>query len=239
MSRIGVHLFAAIVVLVSKPYFVDCQPSSLFHSIAPVYEPEQLHYQSTHHDAWMHSGMKTFTFRNRAFVVKYVLGQSDLRHIERAFASYERSTCIRFVKRQNQEDYLYIKKGNGCYSQVGRAGGRQELSLGLGCLSHDIIVHELMHSVGFWHEHSRADRDDHIVIRWENIMPGMKEQFNKISAVLQDTLGEQYDYESIMHYESSAFSKNGQNTIEATIPQYTNVIGTARDLSSVDVIKVS
>lgn len=126
-----------------------------------------------------------------------------------------------------------------CYSQVGRTGGKQELSLGRGCLFHEIIVHELMHSLGFWHEHSRIDRDDHIQIKWENILPGMKSQFDIISGALQDTLGENYDYRSIMHYDSTAFSKNGQNTIETMVDGFTGIIGSATDLSDMDVVKIS
>uniref|UniRef100_A0AC35G4G8 Metalloendopeptidase n=1 Tax=Panagrolaimus sp. PS1159 TaxID=55785 RepID=A0AC35G4G8_9BILA len=125
-----------------------------------------------------------------------------------------------------------------CYSQVGRTGGKQELSLGRGCLFHEIIVHELMHSLGFWHEHSRIDRDDHIRIKWENILPGMKSQFDIISGALQDTLGENYDYRSIMHYDSTAFSRNGQNTIETMVDGFTGVIGSATDLSDLDVVKI-
>ncbi|KIH53543.1 astacin, partial [Ancylostoma duodenale] len=124
-----------------------------------------------------------------------------------------------------------------CYSQVGRTGGKQEISLGRGCLFHEIIVHELMHSVGFWHEHSRADRDEHIHIRWDNILPGMKSQFDKISASLQDTQGERYDYRSIMHYDSTAFSRNGRNTIETVQEGFTDVIGSATDLSQLDIVK--
>ena len=96
-----------------------------------------------------------------------------------------------------------------------------------------------MHSLGFWHEHSRIDRDEHIKIKWENILPGMKSQFDIISGALQDTLGENYDYRSIMHYDSTAFSRNGQNTIETAINGFTNVIGTATDLSDMDVIKIN
>ncbi|CAJ0953369.1 unnamed protein product, partial [Mesorhabditis belari] len=164
---------------------------------------------------------------------------NEARTIERAFNSYHRSTCIRFQPRDQETDYLNIVKGYGCYSQVGRTGGKQEISLGRGCLFHEIIVHELMHSVGFWHEHSRADRDDHIRIVWENILPGMKSQFDKVAASLQDLQGEKYDYLSIMHYDSTAFSRNGKNTIETVEEGFTELIGSANDLSKNDIIKIN
>uniref|UniRef100_A0A915CNM0 Peptidase M12A domain-containing protein n=1 Tax=Ditylenchus dipsaci TaxID=166011 RepID=A0A915CNM0_9BILA len=81
------------------------------------------------------------------------------------------------------------------------------------------------------------DRDEHILIRWENILPGMDSQFDIVSSAIQDTQGEKYDYRSIMHYGSSAFSRNGRNTIEAVMDDFTEVIGTAVDLSDLDVIK--
>uniref|UniRef100_A0A0K0DBH0 Metalloendopeptidase n=1 Tax=Angiostrongylus cantonensis TaxID=6313 RepID=A0A0K0DBH0_ANGCA len=147
----------------------------------------------------------------------------EVKAIETAFASYTKKTCIRFQPRKDEVDFLNIVKGYGCYSQVGRTGGKQEISLGRGCLYHEIIVHELMHSLGFWHEHSRDDRDEHIRIRWENILPGMKSQFDKVSSILQDTQGEKYDYRSIMHYDSTAFSRNGRHTIETVEDGFTNI----------------
>ncbi|PAV74656.1 hypothetical protein WR25_25653 [Diploscapter pachys] len=173
------------------------------------------------------------------FEMDPAFSSNEVKIIEKAFSSYRTKTCIRFVPRIDEQDYLNIVKGYGCYSQVGRTGGKQEISLGRGCLFHEIIVHELMHSVGFWHEHSRADRDDHIKIVWENILPGMKSQFDKISAALQDLQGESYDYRSIMHYDSTAFSRNGKNTIETVEDGFTEVIGSATDLSQMDVVKIN
>ena len=47
--------------------------------------------------------------------------------------------------------------------------GLLQVSLGNGCVYTGIVMHELMHATGFWHEQSRADRDRHITINWDNI----------------------------------------------------------------------
>ncbi|RXG69866.1 Zinc metalloproteinase nas-15 [Armadillidium vulgare] len=57
-----------------------------------------------------------------------------------------------------------------CCSFVGKRGnGPQALSIGKNCDKFGIVVHELGHVVGFWHEHTRTDRDNHVVIIRDNI----------------------------------------------------------------------
>ncbi len=59
-----------------------------------------------------------------------------------------------------------------CSSYVGRNGGMQPVSLEGDCLNPTNVRHELMHAIGFRHEHSRTDRDDYVTIKWDNIIKG-------------------------------------------------------------------
>ena len=46
------------------------------------------------------------------------------------------------------------------------------MSLGPNCVSKGIALHEIMHLLGFFHEHTRFDRDKYINVLWDNIDPG-------------------------------------------------------------------
>ena len=60
-----------------------------------------------------------------------------------------------------------------CCSFVGKRGnGPQAISIGKNCDEFGIVVHELGHVVGFWHEHTRPDRDQWVTIIRDNIMVG-------------------------------------------------------------------
>ena len=126
-------------------------------------------------------------------------------------------------------DYVVFRTVNGgCWSYLGRQGGPQDVdvtSCGPGS-----IAHEIMHAAGFYHEQSRADRDDYISIVWDEISPELRFNFEKRDARGQD-IGA-YDYASIMHYPSHAGSRSGNPTI---VPRNPNArIGQREGLSELD-----
>lgn len=65
---------------------------------------------------------------------------------------------------------------------------------------------------------------------------GKEHNFNKYSFEVTNTLNLPYDYNSVMHYSKTAFSKNGQPTI---ITKNQNVwIGQRNTLSVIDIEEI-
>ena len=126
-------------------------------------------------------------------------------------------TPIRFRQRSNEEGYLLVisdDDNSACWSAVAYTG-QQEL-LDINCGRSGIprlgtVVHEVLHALGFRHEHSRPDRDEYVRINWQNIRPDQKRWFEKWG--FNSSVIGAYDYASVMHYGAYAFSKNGQPTI--------------------------
>lgn len=129
-----------------------------------------------------------------------------------AMRHWENNTCIKFVERNPDEHRNYIvftERSCGCCSFVGKRGnGPQAISIGKHCDKFGIVVHELGHVVGFWHEHTRPDRDQHVQIIGRNIMPGQEYNFNKLTRDEVNSLGLAYDYDSILHYATNTFAKD-------------------------------
>ncbi|XP_048452181.1 meprin A subunit beta [Rhincodon typus] len=127
-----------------------------------------------------------------------------------------------------------------CWSFVGnQQEGRQELSIGEGCERMGTIVHEFLHALGFWHEQSRADRDDYVIIVWDRIENGKEHNFNKYNDKESSDLNIPYDYTSVMHYSSTAFNNGTEPTIVTKIAEFSNMIGQRLDFSDYDVQKLN
>ncbi|MEQ2163125.1 Meprin A subunit beta [Goodea atripinnis] len=160
--------------------------------------------------------------------------------ILKAFDQYRLKTCIDFTPWKGEEHYISVFKGNGCYSSVGnRRIGKQQLSIGANCDTLGTVEHEFLHALGFWHEQSRADRDDYVNIIWEQIEPGKEHNFNTYDDTVSDALGVPYDYGSVMHYSKTAFSINSEPTMITKIPQFTDVIGQRMGFSASDLTKLN
>jgi hypothetical protein len=156
------------------------------------------------------------------FVMHGVFNGAERNRILLAIRDFHERTPIRFRQYNPQidPDYIHITGENtGCWSYVGRQGGRQQLNLQRnGCVWHGIIIHELLHALGFLHMHSATDRDNYVIINWQNIESGRENNFFTYSASIITSFGVPYDYDSVMHYGPYAFSRNGLRTIQPRDP---------------------
>ncbi|XP_054617077.1 low choriolytic enzyme-like isoform X2 [Dunckerocampus dactyliophorus] len=161
---------------------------------------------------------------------------SEKSTIVTALQEMEAQTCIRFIPRTTQRVHISIEPKYGCFSMLGRLGDKQVVSLQrFGCVQHGIILHEMMHALGFYHEHTRSDRDNYVRIEWENVQKLHRHNFQK-----QDTnnLNIPYDYTSLLHYGRTAFGK-GQGETIIPIPDESVEIGQRNRLSDLDVLRIN
>ncbi len=129
-----------------------------------------------------------------------------------------------------------------CSSLVGMQGGAQLVSLkdpfapwngGEGCYFTSII-HEIAHAAGLWHEQSRVDRDVFVIVLTPNIIPNQLHNFDK--HINDGTPIGPYDFASVMHYNSTFLSVNGQPTIVAL---HGESFGNATEYSDGDVATIN
>ncbi|XP_073821615.1 zinc metalloproteinase nas-4-like [Musca autumnalis] len=95
--------------------------------------------------------------------------------------------------------------------------------------------HEFIHALGFAHAQSSYNRDDYVIINYENIIEGQEFAFD-IKVNSKDCL-EPYDTGSLMHYGRLAFSKNGNDTITPLDGNY-EIMGQRVKIADSDIRKI-
>ncbi|KAE8606504.1 hypothetical protein XENTR_v10010760 [Xenopus tropicalis] len=178
---------------------------------------------------------------NGTVYVPYTLDEqysnNEVNTIMTAMQVYATLTCVQFVPYTDEDDYIAITSGDGCWSYMGRQGGAQVVSVQKTyCTSEGTTMHELNHALGFVHEHSRSDRDNYVDIMYQYISPGDVANFEKMNT---NNLNTAYDYHSIMHYAAYSFSNTtGQNTIVAK-PDPNTPLGPGSTMTSLDITKIN
>ena len=113
--------------------------------------------------------------------------------------------------RTNEDDYVNIV-GRGPddlgykvagLSELGKQGGEQLVRLLV--TANDlkgVLMHEMLHAAGIYHEMSRPDRDKFIKINWDNIPSNLKKQYDPHPG---NYTTNKFDYCSIMLYSQISF----------------------------------
>lgn len=134
---------------------------------------------------------------------------SNPERILRVIEYFNTHTNVRFTPHAGEADGIVFTPIEGhCLSYLGRVGGAQPVLLDDRCDDQEII-HELMHVLGFVHEHSRPDREQFVAVNWPNIEEEKKDQFLVVPHELIEPLKDRpFDYQSVMIYPDRAFAKD-------------------------------
>ena len=98
---------------------------------------------------------------------------------------------------------------------------------------YDTILHELGHTLGLAHEHTRSDRDTYIQVLFENI----KAHWHSAYTMLSTKNCAPYSFNSAMHYGTRGGSSNGNGPTMEVRPayqQYASVLGQSVGLTQYD-----
>jgi hypothetical protein len=134
--------------------------------------------------------------------------------------------------------YTYYASGDQYRVVIGSLseqadGPSQEARLPQNC-SLSTVIHELGHTVGLKHEHTRSDRDSYVRVFWDEIDPDRIGNFEKAEGAEYADYGD-YDFDSIMHYGSNSWRKNQsptllrKGTLGANIPEVIEMAIAAND----------
>jgi len=141
----------------------------------------------------------------------YKIQSNRASEIFTAMSWISEASNIQFIERTNQTNYVTIYDTNepSSWSNViGMESGTKEIHIS-SAQPTGTIAHEIMHSLGFFHEQCRPDRDSYITVNMNLIPDDLKYQYNIHPS--SQGIGT-FDFESIMLYASNSYMKKNNGT---------------------------
>jgi hypothetical protein len=160
---------------------------------------------------------------------------SERSHIELAIALFNRDSSVKFIPRTVQTAYVTFEKSYKNESYVGYCEMETQ-PIYLNVYVINVVLHEMGHTVGLYHEHQRQDRDSYITFINPDVADSPDYQIITENTGTYDT---PFDYASIMLYPFSFKGLDGkeiQMTNEYSLSAL-DIIGIARMYNRPSVVR--
>lgn len=138
--------------------------------------------------------------------------------IRQAMDIWGNATCLNFVHSIEADCVVFYSHPNEEYCTTTStglgSGGEQKVTLGYSCQTEGDLLYTLGLIMGLQTEQNRPDRSRYVRILTDNIEDGEERNFAVYSYLTTGYQGVGYDYASVMHLSTSAYSTRGQVTTE-------------------------
>ncbi len=141
------------------------------------------------------------------FVFDEGFSENRKQEILDAMNVWQGQVLLNFKTRSVEGDYIQFQEGasgTGCFSDLGRIGGRQIVSVESACFDRGALAHVIGHALGFEHEHTRPDRDAYLEVSTDLLRSDYKTQFQKRPSSGLHVAD--FDASSLMMYSPDAFA---------------------------------
>ena len=176
--------------------------------------------------------------RNIPVEVATNLKDSTWRNFYIALNEIYSKTCIRFVDRAGESNYVRFQEAETtpCDSYVGNLGyyiaREHPVNIGSKC-GGGLELHETLHLLGLTHEFTRPDRDTYIKV--DNIPSGDENTYAKKLAWQYQTFGVPFDYDSATNYDAGT-KITVRNDPDGSL---TSRLGVSLTMSTLDAYKLN
>lgn len=203
-----------IVLPMGKKIYMDID--STYFSGDMIFSKEQVELMthSATRSAAIKAKVRYWPNKSISYKINSGFSTSQKSLIYQALQKISIQTNIQFTESNNPPVHHieFVPTQNSFSSPVGMQSEGNQIKLGTTEIYLGVILHEIMHSLGFFHEHQRTDRDSYVIINFENIDPEFQNDFYKYTELGNDgyDIGS-FDFNSVMMYFSTEFSHNGSD----------------------------
>ncbi|HJZ98768.1 MAG TPA: M12 family metallopeptidase, partial [Candidatus Solibacter sp.] len=175
-------------------------------------------------------------------VVPYVI-DGDIPNQQRvldAIAAWNTQAPVHLMPRGSEANYVHFirqQSSGTCFSSIGMTGNGEQFIRTDDLCNANGLTHEIGHTLGLYHENSRADRDFYLTVDFSKVdKRRIGDESIKVPSAID---GGGFDYGSIMEYTRYEASQDRQLVVLETIPAGMPIDGSAHGLSAGDLDRVA